>query len=176
MNDKKKVWQNVFQDICKTMTYTLKYSFLHCNPVQGQYWARTGFSLCSISTQGKNCFYCRVPSWWKQVFPRWKYYTGKTLFSLQGLVCSVVIGASHEASYETSFASVLSEFALRERWDKQNKSKRSTYEAPLTRKTRLNSDFIIRTINICDMASWQQTEILRQHVTILTYVCTYCIL
>ena len=36
-----------------------------------------------------------------------------------------------------------------------------------------NSDFIIRTINICDMASWQQTEILRQLVTILTYVCIF---
>ena len=60
----------------------------HCNPVQGQYRARTGFSLCSISTQGKTCFHCRVPSWWKQVFPCWKYYTRKTLFSLQGWVCS----------------------------------------------------------------------------------------
>ena len=54
---------------------------LHCNPVQGQYRARTRFSLCSISTQGKTCFHCRVPSWWKQVFPCEKYYTGKTLFS-----------------------------------------------------------------------------------------------
>ena len=26
-------------------------------PVQGQYRARTGFSLCSISTQGKPCFH-----------------------------------------------------------------------------------------------------------------------
>ena len=30
---------------------------LHCNPLQGQYRARTGFSLCSISTQGKFCFH-----------------------------------------------------------------------------------------------------------------------
>ena len=30
---------------------------LHCNPLQGQYWARTGFSLCSISTQVKTCFH-----------------------------------------------------------------------------------------------------------------------
>ena len=65
--------------------------FIHCNPLQGQYRARTGFSLCSISTQGKSCFHCRVPSWWKQVFPCWKYYTGKTLFSLQGWVCSMVM-------------------------------------------------------------------------------------
>ena len=63
--------------------------FLHCNPVQGQYRARTGFSLCSISTQGKTCFHYRVPRWWKQVFPCEKNYTGKTLFSLQGWVCSV---------------------------------------------------------------------------------------
>ena len=34
----------------------------HCNPLQGQYRARTGFSLCSISTQGKSCCHCRVPS------------------------------------------------------------------------------------------------------------------
>ena len=34
---------------------------LHCNPVQGQYRARIGFSLCSISTQGKTCFQYRVP-------------------------------------------------------------------------------------------------------------------
>ena len=31
--------------------------WLHCNPLQGQYRARTGFSLCSISTQGKSCFH-----------------------------------------------------------------------------------------------------------------------
>ena len=40
---------------------------LHCNPVQGQYRARTGFSLCSKFSQGKTCFYYREP-----------------LFSLQG--------------------------------------------------------------------------------------------
>ena len=37
---------------------------MHCNPVQGQYRARTGFSLCSFSTQGKTpqgkpCFHYR---------------------------------------------------------------------------------------------------------------------
>ena len=39
----------------------------HCNPVQGQYRARTGFSLCSKFSQGKTCFHYREP-----------------LFSLQG--------------------------------------------------------------------------------------------
>ena len=41
--------------------------FMHCNPVQGQYRARTGFSLCSKFSQGKTCFHYREP-----------------LFSLQG--------------------------------------------------------------------------------------------
>ena len=40
---------------------------MHCNPVQGQYRARTGFSLCSKFSQGKPCFHYREP-----------------LFSLQG--------------------------------------------------------------------------------------------
>ena len=30
--------------------------WLHCNPLQGQYRVRTGFSLCSISIQGKTYF------------------------------------------------------------------------------------------------------------------------
>ena len=30
-------------------------------PVQGQYRARTGFSLCSKFSQGKTCFHCREP-------------------------------------------------------------------------------------------------------------------
>ena len=51
--------------------------------------ARTGFSLCTFPTQGKTCFHYRVPRWWKQVFPWWKYYTGKTLFSLKGWVHAV---------------------------------------------------------------------------------------
>ena len=60
----------------------------HCNPVQGQYRARTGFSLCTFPTQGKTCFHYRVPRWLEQVFPCWEKYTGKPLFSLQGWVCS----------------------------------------------------------------------------------------
>ena len=63
--------------------------WFHCNPVQGQYRARTGFSLCTFPTQGKPWFHYRVPRWWKQVFPCEKKYTGKSLFSLQGWVCSV---------------------------------------------------------------------------------------
>ena len=66
-----------------------KWLNLHCNPVQGQYRARTGFSLCTFPTQGKTCLHYRVPRWWKQVFPCWEKYTGKSLFSLQGWVCSV---------------------------------------------------------------------------------------
>ena len=45
----------------------LKEQNMHCNPVQGQYRARTGFSLCSKFSQGKTCFHYREP-----------------LFSLQG--------------------------------------------------------------------------------------------
>ena len=43
------------------------YKFILCNPVQGQYRARTGFSLCSKFSLGKTCFHYREP-----------------LFSLQG--------------------------------------------------------------------------------------------
>jgi hypothetical protein len=42
---------------------------------------KTGFSLCTLSLQGKTCFHYRF-------FPVKKAYTGKTLFSLQGWVCS----------------------------------------------------------------------------------------
>ena len=51
------------------------YILVHCNPVQGQYRARTGFSLCNFPTQGKTCFYYRVPRWCTQVFPCEKKYT-----------------------------------------------------------------------------------------------------
>ena len=40
---------------------------VHCNPVQGQYRASTGFSLCSKFSQGKTCVHYR-----------------EALFSLQG--------------------------------------------------------------------------------------------
>ena len=49
------------------LTEQLCFSQKHCNPVQGQYRARTGFSLCSKFSQGKIYFYHREP-----------------LFSLQG--------------------------------------------------------------------------------------------
>ena len=32
-------------------------NYVHCNPVQGQYRARTGFSLCTFPTQGKTCLH-----------------------------------------------------------------------------------------------------------------------
>ena len=34
---------------------------IHCNPVQGRYRARTGFSLSSKFSQGKTCFHYREP-------------------------------------------------------------------------------------------------------------------
>ena len=60
----------------------------HCNPVQGQYRARTGISLWSFPTEGKTFFYYREPLFSLQGFPCEKNFTGKTLFSLQGRVCS----------------------------------------------------------------------------------------
>ena len=48
-------------------TFLSKRRGVHCNPVQGQYRARTGLSLCSKFSQGKTCFHYREP-----------------LFSLQG--------------------------------------------------------------------------------------------
>ena len=50
----------------------------HCKPIPVM---KTGFSLCTLSLQGKTCFHDRF-------FPVKKAYTGKTLFSLQGWVCS----------------------------------------------------------------------------------------
>ena len=44
---------------------------------------KTGFSLCTLSLQGKTCFHYRF-------FLVKKAYTGKTLFSLQGWVCSEI--------------------------------------------------------------------------------------
>ena len=41
----------------------------------------------------------------------------------------LVRGASYEALYKTSFASVLSGFALRERWVKQNECKQSLLQS-----------------------------------------------
>ena len=49
------------------IVFALIILYIHCNPVQGQYRARTGFSLCSKFSQGKTCFHYREP-----------------LFSLQG--------------------------------------------------------------------------------------------
>ena len=58
---------------------------------QGQYRARTGISLRNFPTQGKPTFHYRVPRWLKQVFPCWEKYTGNSLFSLQGWVCSALL-------------------------------------------------------------------------------------
>ena len=46
---------------------------------------KTGFSLCTCSLQGKTCNE-------NSFFPVKNTYTGKTLFSLQGWVCSVCSG------------------------------------------------------------------------------------
>jgi hypothetical protein len=51
---------------------------------------KTGFSLCTLSLQGKTCFHYRF-------FPVKKAYTGKTLFSLQGWVCSEIKKSTHPA-------------------------------------------------------------------------------
>ena len=53
---------------------------LHCNPVQGQYRARTGFSLCTFSHREKPVFITWEPCNETRVFPAWEKYTGKTLF------------------------------------------------------------------------------------------------
>ena len=59
----------------------------HCKPIPVM---KTGFSLCTLSLQGKTCFHYRF-------FPVKNTYTGKTLFSLQGWICSVV--ATHYILY-----------------------------------------------------------------------------
>ena len=66
-------------------TYQIWIRALHYRASTGP---EQGFPCVVFPRLGKTCFHCRVPSWWKQVFPCWKYYTGKTLFSLQGWVCS----------------------------------------------------------------------------------------
>ena len=61
----------------------INFNFLkipHCKPIPVM---KTGFSLCTLSLQGKTCNENRF-------FPVKKAYTGKTLFSLQGWVCSAV--------------------------------------------------------------------------------------
>ena len=42
----------------------------HCNPVQGQYRARTGISLCSKFSQGKTCPNCKDPVFITGIFLR----------------------------------------------------------------------------------------------------------
>ena len=68
---------------------------MYCNPVQGQYRARTGFSLCSKFSQGKTCFYYREPLFSLQGIPCENYYTGRSLKSLQGMglqcICAFTI-------------------------------------------------------------------------------------
>ena len=64
---------------------------LHCNSVQGQYRARTGFSLCSKFSQGKTCFHYREPLFSLQFLYSLQgiscenYYTERSLKSLQGM-------------------------------------------------------------------------------------------
>ena len=65
-------------------------TLVHCNPVQGQYRARTGFSLCSFPHREKPVFISWDPCNENRVFSVRKTTQGKTLFSLQGWVCSVV--------------------------------------------------------------------------------------
>ena len=51
---------------------------------------KSGFSLCMCSLQGKTCNENRF-------FPVKNMYTGKTLFSLQGWVCSVGLKKANES-------------------------------------------------------------------------------
>jgi hypothetical protein len=51
---------------------------------------KSGFSLCTCSLQGKTCNENRF-------FPVKNMYTGKTLFSLQGWVCSVGLKKANES-------------------------------------------------------------------------------
>ena len=62
------------------LTKFFKLGAIRCKPIPVM---KTGFSLCMLSLQGKTCFHYKF-------FPVKKAYTGKTLFSLQGWVCSVV--------------------------------------------------------------------------------------
>ena len=52
-------------------------SFSNLNPVQGRYRARTGFSLLSFPHREKPVFITGISLW--------ENFTGKTLFSLQGI-------------------------------------------------------------------------------------------
>ena len=53
---------------------------VHCNLLQGQYRARTGFYLCSISTQGKPVFIARFPVDENRFFPVANTTQGKPCF------------------------------------------------------------------------------------------------
>ena len=70
----------------KISRQALNFFYMHCNPLQGQYRARTGFSLCSFCTQGKPCFHYRdgfsvwfvcsslsmyIPVLWLKCFTQW---------------------------------------------------------------------------------------------------------
>ena len=72
---------------------------VHCNPVQGQYRARTGFSLCSKFSQGKTCFHYREPlfSWQGpcihyREFPVRITTQGNSCSHYREWVCSVIHG------------------------------------------------------------------------------------
>ena len=54
-------------------------AWLQCNPIQGQYRARTEISLWSFPTQGKTFYHYREPLFSLQGFPCEKNFTGKTL-------------------------------------------------------------------------------------------------
>ena len=56
---------------------------IHCKPIPVM---KTGFSLCTFSHREKPVFITRFPGDGNRC---WEKYTGKTLFSLQGWVCSV---------------------------------------------------------------------------------------
>ena len=74
----------------------------HCNPLQGQFGVRTGFSLCSISTQGNLVFISWDPCNENRFFPDGNTTQEKTLFSLQGWVYSAGENMPHPCFFDGS--------------------------------------------------------------------------
>ena len=65
-------------------SFDIQYSAI---PYRASTGPEQGFP-CAVFPHREKPVFNSVPRWWKQVFPCEKYYTGKTLFSLQRWVCS----------------------------------------------------------------------------------------
>ena len=83
--------------IWSEIQYTLNV-VLHCNPVQGQYRARTGFSLCSKISQGKTCFHYRESLISLQGIPCDNYYLTGHALGIWICGCSLYYKREHWAS------------------------------------------------------------------------------